>query len=145
MFEEKLIHRKWFYRALPLVPCFHGLLHGIAASAGGALSFGEKMGFPMVIPIWGIWLMTPLSAGFLWFFYKNLAQQAVQERLKRIDHIDGSLSGLARQQSWTKLEARLDSLRKELKAYDIRLIESWLEYQKSYYRSEYYLNQQDLG
>lgn len=143
MFEEKQIHRKWFIRALPLVPCLHGMMHGIAHGQGGVLSFGEKFGLPMSIPIWGIWLCTPMTAAFFWFFYKNLAAQAVQERLKRVDHLDAGLIGMAKQQSWTKLEARIQQLNKELKSYDIKLLQYWLEYQRSYYRSEYHRNQKD--
>ena len=141
MFEEKQIHRKWFWRAFPLVPCLHGILHGLATIQGGALHFGERFGLPISMPIWGIWLCTPLSATFFWFFYKNLARQAVDERLKRIDHIDAGLKSLAKTQSWTKLEARIQQLNKELRNYDIKLLKHWLDYQKTYFLSEYYLNQ----
>lgn len=136
MFESKIIHRKWFLRAWPMVPCIHGVFHGLASSKGGSLSFGESIALPMRIPIWGIWLLLPLTTTFFWFFYKNLAQQAVQERLKRVDHLDSSLIGMARQQKWTMVEARIHLISKELKPYDVKLLKHWLTYQKSYFKSD---------
>jgi hypothetical protein len=143
MFEEKQIHRKWFLRASPLIPCIHAVMHGIALGQGGVLSFGEKFGFMVHVPLWGIWISVPLTGAFFWFFYKNLASQAVRERLKRVNHLDAGLIGMAKQQSWTKLEARIQQLSKELKPYDVKLLQHWIAYQRSYYRSEYYLNQLD--
>ena len=136
MFEEKKIHRKWFWRASPLVPCLHMLLHGIASSQGGAIAFGQKYGFSMALPIWGIWVLFPITTVLLWLFYKSVASQTVAERLRRVTHIDASLTALAKQQSWTKIEARIDVLSRELRPYDLKLIYAWLEYQKSYYTTQ---------
>jgi len=136
MFEEKRIHRKWFWRAFPMVPCLHLLMHGIASGQGGHIRIPEKFGIPLDIPIWGIWLAFPLTTAFFWFFYKNLARQAVEERLKRIAHIDSSLPALAKQQSWTKLEARIHLLSKELKKYDIKLLNAWFDHQRQYYKED---------